>query len=249
MGDDIDKLEQRPAASAASPTETIAERYVAFCDLLGFGARIAADFDKALEAYRDFSQLLVGIDFTQVELTIYSDAVLMTSETLPPLLWAANGLWFAAMSHDLMVRGAITKGRVWQRRQGNHFFVVSDALVRAVKLEQSIGVPAIFVADDIEISDDYWMSRFARGLLSTPLLHFRDRNIVNPFGRYWFASAGVRASQLMTASPAHRDKYLWFLALFEAAQRDDDLVPPSAVERLISSGFMRRTPPPADAPV
>jgi hypothetical protein len=145
-----------------------------------------------------------------------------------------------------MIRGAITRGRYWERRHGNHLLVASDALVRAVKLERSVTVPAVIVADDVEIPDGYWLNRFTLGQLGTSLLHFRDRNIVNPFNQFWFLSASVRASQLMIESPAHRDKYLWFLALHDAVANGHDLVPPSIMARFTKEGLLGNTTKTAD---
>jgi hypothetical protein len=125
--------------------------------------------------------------------------------------------------------------------------VASDALVRAVKLERSVGVPAVVIADDVEIPDGFWLHRFAEGLFQTPILHFRDRNIVNPFNTWWFRSAATRASQLMAASPSHRDKYLWFLALHEAVGNGLELVPPDAMARFIRDGILVRKVPDQNA--
>ena len=124
--------------------------------------------------------------------------------------------------------------------------VASDALVRAVKLERSMGVPAVFVADDVEIPDDLWLYRFHKGVLAAPLLHFRDRNIVNPFNNYWFASASVRTAQMMMKSPEHKDKYLWFLALHLAVGKDQELIPPDALARFLREGKLTKRATVAD---
>jgi len=168
-----------------------------------------------------------------------SDAVLITGKSLGPVSSAIQSLWFFALASDLMIRGAITKGRYWEQRQSNHVLVASDALVRAVKLERSVGIPAVVIADDVDIPDGFWVHRFKAGLLQTPILHFRDRNIVNPFNTFWFQSASVRAFQLMAASPSHRDKYLWFLALHEAVGNGQDLVPPVVLARFIRDGALQ----------
>jgi hypothetical protein len=173
---------------------------------------------------------------------IYSDAVLITGKELIYVLSAAQSLWFFALAHNMMIRGAVTKGRYWELRQGASLLIASDALVRAVKLEKSVGVPAVVVADDIEVPDQYWIGRFAQGLMATPVLHFRDRNIVNPFNVAWYRSAGTRATQLMAASPRHKDKYLWFLALHQAVGENRELVPPAVLSRLISEGIIKWTP-------
>jgi len=179
---------------------------------------------------------------------MYSDAILIIGNSLGRVLSAIQNLWFIALANDLMIRGAITMGRYWEQRHGNHMLVASDALVRAVKLEKSVGVPAVVVADDVEIPDAFWLHRFKAGLFQTPILHFRDRTIVNPFNTWWFQSAAARAVQLMSASPSHRDKYLWFLALHTAVGDGLELVPPVAMARFVRDGILVRTTVPETPP-
>lgn len=226
-----------------NPQINVEIRFVAFCDILGFSNRIQTNFEETIQLYRsfaaEFSQLVEG---DPIEVTIYSDAVLITSKELVPVLRAAQALWFMALMQDLVVRGAVTRGRYWSERSGNHMLVVSDALSRAVKLEKSVGVPAVVLADDIEIPDDLWLYRFRRNLAETPLLHFRDRNIVNPFNPGWLKSAANRAQKLMAGSPAHKDKYLWFLALYQAVLANDYLVPPERLEVFVNDGRLAKRP-------
>jgi hypothetical protein len=47
----------------ANPVETL---YLAYCDILGFSNRILNDFDKTLETYRSFGDLLGGANFKNV---------------------------------------------------------------------------------------------------------------------------------------------------------------------------------------
>ena len=227
-------------------------RYVAFCDILGFSNSILNDFDAALASYQALGEILASSETSLegVEATMYSDAVLITGESLPSVLRAVQNFWFFALMRDFMIRGAIAHGRYWVRRIGGHLFVASDALVRAVKLERSVGVPAVVIADDIEIPDSYWAARFSNethGQYITPLLHFRDRNIVNPFHIMWHRSAGDRARKQMELSPRYKDKYLWFLALHQAVGDGEPLVPPTVLAR-----FMRmiksQDKPPSETP-
>jgi hypothetical protein len=233
--------ERKPSSSVTSDS-----RYVGFCDILGFSNRILSDFDRTLEIYKQFGDTISGFSFKEVEITMYSDAVLIIGNSLGPVSSAIQSLWFFALASDLMLRGAITKGRYWEQRQSNHMLVASDALVRAVKLERSVGVPAVVIADDVEIPDGFWVHRFQAGLLQAPILHFRDRNIVNPFNTFWFQSASARAFQLMAASPSHRDKYLWFLALHRAVSDGLELVPPDVLARFVRDGILKRTKGPSE---
>ncbi len=224
--------ESNPSPPATQVAPDADNRYVVFCDILGFSNRILVDFDQALEVYKQFGESLSSdFHFNEVKATMYSDAILLTADSLARLLVAVQMLWFLALQNNLMIRGAITKGRYWEKRQGDHLLVASDALVRAVNLEKSVGIPAVVIADDVEIPDEYWLARFAHGPFGTALLHFRDRNIANPFSIMWGASAATRASMLMAESPAHKDKYLWFLALYEAVKNGQELIPPAVLAR------------------
>ncbi len=215
-------------------------RFVGFCDILGFSNRISTDFDRTLELYRQFGAAVLGLPIKGTQITMYSDAVLVTGDSLGRVLAAVQALWFVALANDLIIRGAITKGRYWERREGNNLLVASDALVRAVRLEKSVSVPAVVIADDVEIPDEVWLKRFCGSLLETPLLHFRDRNIVNPFNTFWFASAETRALRLMADSPSHKDKYLWFLALHKAVSSGQELIPPGLLARFVREGMLKK---------
>lgn len=228
-------------SSHASTEEGVRDyRYVAFCDILGFSNQIMNDFEKALNAYRQFADSLTELGVgDDVRVTMYSDAILVTGTTLSKVLSAVQTVWFMALFRDLMIRGAVTQGQYWEERRGSHLFVVSDALVRAVKLERSVGVPAVVIADDIDIPEPYWLARFSQGPLITPLLYFRDRNIVNPFNLMWFRSAGTRARRLMEENPAHKDKYLWFLALHKAVEDGWVLIPHAVFEKFLRDGLLK----------
>jgi hypothetical protein len=111
------------ASPTANPVETL---YLAYCDILGFSNRILNDFDKTLETYRSFGDLLGGANFKNVQTTMYSDAILITAESLKDILIAVQAVWFFALSNNFMLRGAVTKGRYWAQRRGNDLLVVSD---------------------------------------------------------------------------------------------------------------------------
>jgi len=237
------------AEAVPTSLEATSMKYVAFCDILGFSAKLAVDFDKTLVMYRQFGERLDPMLFGGVRMTIYSDAILLTSDELWPLLSAVQVLWFVAMTEDLMIRGGVAYGRYWERRQGDHLMVVSDALVAAVKIESMVGVPAVVIADDIELGIEYWAPRFQHGPFATPVLHFRDRNIVTPFSLMWGTSAAHRAEMMMADSPAHKQKYLWFLALYEAVRSNSNLVPDAAMTEMLEKGVVAWTPPAPDSAV
>lgn len=227
-----------PEAMQEGATEETRNVYLAFCDILGFSSMILRDFEGTLEVYREFGKSVEGSDLRGVEVTMYSDSILITGPALYPVASAVQLLWFTALTRGFMIRGAISYGRYWERRSGRSLLVASDALVRAVKLESAVGVPAVFIADDIEIHDLIWASYFAHGPFSCPVLHFRDRNIINPFNHFWFASARMRATLMLDEHPAHRDKYLWFLALHAAVESGKILAPEGKREQLVEKGVI-----------
>src|SRR6478735_11184899 len=49
--------EATPVPRVSSDVDT---RYLAYCDILGFSARLLNDFDNTLQAYRDFSKQMSG---------------------------------------------------------------------------------------------------------------------------------------------------------------------------------------------
>lgn len=221
-------------------------RYVAYCDILGFSSRVLHDFNGTREIYRQFGDLMAmkPMDDDEVTFAMYSDSILVTSPSLAKILQAVQHVSFFALSSDFLIRGGIAKGNYWEHRQGNDLLVVSDALIRAVKLEASVSVPAVVLADDIEIPDDFWLFQYSRpgAVVQTPLLHFRDRNIVNPFNIFWLLTAGHRAERLMEQSPDHREKYLWFLALHAAVTEKQPLIPPAVLNRFLREGKLVHQP-------
>lgn len=241
--------QQVPDADSHVEAESIEELYVAFCDILGFADRVIAEFDATVDATRKLADLLSGEVFKamDVKITMYSDSILVVGRNLAEVLSTVQGIWFFALASDFMIRGAITKGRYYEKHTNNDLIVVSDALVRAVKLEKQVSVPAVMIADDVEIPDEFWYKQFipypdGNAIAVTSLLHFRERNIVNPFNRYWLLSAGARATRLMEKYPLHKDKYLWFLALHQAVTEQHQLVPPSILAKLIKDGIVKFVP-------
>ena len=100
-------------------------RYVGFCDILGFSNRILADFDGTLKIYKDFAETFSKVPAKEAEVTMYSDAILITGNSVGRVACAIQNLWFIALANDLMIHGAICKGRYWERREGNHMLVAS----------------------------------------------------------------------------------------------------------------------------
>ena len=218
----------------------ISMKYVAFCDVLGFSDAVLTRFDETIAVYTEFAQSIRKWPFPQkVTVSVYSDSILVVSDDLPPLLDALKSLCWDSLRHDWLIRGGIAHGRYWEQKEKGNLFVVSDALVRAVRIEKSVKVPAIAFSEELALGIEAWVPRFSHGIFNAPVLHFNGLSFVNPFNPYWFATARMRLATLLARFPEHRNKYSWFLALAEAVERDDVLVPDAIIEQLLELGIIK----------
>lgn len=214
-------------------------KYVAFCDILGFSHAVENHFDATIQLYMEFKDRISDWAFPEkASISVYSDSILIVCDELPPILYAVQSLWFATLTQDWLIRGGIAYGKYWEDRSDGNLFVVSDALVRAVRLESTIKVPGVILSPEIEVPLSAWVARFRDGPFSAPILHFDGHHVVNPFNPYWFASARMRVCQLMEESPQHAEKYEWFLKLADQIEGNEPLVPQSALEEMLSLGLI-----------
>jgi len=223
---------------------TVRNRYVAYCDVLGFSAAVTSDFSEASKVYVDFiNQVRTMETIGPAQVTVYSDSILVAADDLAPVLSTVKILWWAALFNDWLIRGGVAYCRVWQYGNGNSLFVVSEPLIKAVQIEKATRVPAVQISPDLEIPESLWVTRFARSPLSTSVLHFGGMNIVNPFNPFWFQSACTRVAQLLERYPHHSDKYYWFLALAEQVQNSAAaLVPAEVLSSLQARGIVKFVP-------
>jgi len=228
------KIDQTSLASQTSM------RYVAFCDVLGFSNAVQERFDEVIEIYDQFTRLMDNWPFPErVEVCVYSDSILLVCDEITPLLQAVQSLSFATLGHDLLIRGGIAYGRYWERRDKGNLFVVSDALVRAVKLESTIKIPGVGFSPEVEIPLGAWLPHFTNQIFTSPVLYFEGQTVVNPFNMYWFASSKNRVQQMAARFPEHSEKYNWFLQLATAVERGDVMVPSFVIDRLLAEGVIK----------
>jgi len=73
-----------PKDAAIFDRSQIAEKYVAFIDILGFGSRVLENFDDLLDTFEQFIQLagLVERLRPEVQITVYSDSYLFVSSAI-----------------------------------------------------------------------------------------------------------------------------------------------------------------------
>jgi hypothetical protein len=227
--------------SEISQSTMASMRYVAFCDVLGFSNAVQDRFEEVIELYEQFANLMDTWPFPEkVKVCVYSDSILLVCNEISPLLKAVQSLSFATLGYDFLIRGGISHGRYWERRKDGNLFVVSDAMVRAVKLESAIKIPAVGFSPEIDIPSELWMPHFADQPFLSPVLHFRGQTVVNPFNTFWFASSKNRVRQMATRFPEHGAKYDWFLELAEAIENNEVMVPTSVVDQLLKEGTIER---------
>lgn len=225
--------------SEIEETHAVPLKYVAFCDVLGFSQAVENDFDATISLYKRYQIRLNDWPFPEkVDVSVYSDSILLVCDELAPLLYAVQSLWFATLPNDWLIRGAITYGKYWEDKSNGNLFVVSDALVRAVHLESAIKHPCVVLSPEIDIPLHIWLARFEQGLFGMPLLHYDGLNVVNPFNRFWFMSARNRVEQMKSKWPEHSSKYDWFLGLATEVENEELLTPASAIEELLERGII-----------
>ncbi len=220
--------------------EVIPNKYVAFCDVLGFSYAVENQFDATIRLYKEFKDRIADWPFPEkADVSVYSDSILIVCDELPPLLYAVQSLWFATLTQNWLIRGGIAYGKYWEDRSNGNLFVVSDALVKAVRLESSVKVPGVVLSPEVDVPLSAWVTRFRDGPFSAPLLHFDGLDVVNPFNAYWFASARMRVVQLLERFPQHSSKYEWFLKLSEQVEAHEPLVPERVISELLSLGIIQ----------
>lgn len=217
-------------------------KFVAYCDILGFSNAVLNHFDETIELYNFFIERLKNNStegmFKDVSISVYSDSIVIVADNLPPLLNAVKHLWFSSLTFGWLIRGGVAYGRYWERKEDGSVYVVSDALVRAVGIEKSIGVPAVAFSPEVNLSENLWVVRYEHDIFYAPLLHFQDLNFVNPFNPYLFNTAIIRVTELWKKHPEHSEKYKWFLEVAEAVHQNDVLIPQSILDSLINQGVL-----------
>jgi hypothetical protein len=204
----------------------ICGKYCAFIDVLGFGAATVKDLPRVMSIYEQFVQDAKDwAEFLQVvQLSVYSDSFVVTSDKLAPVLHAANLVQWFVLRNGFLVRGGIAHGNYTEGEKAGIKFIVSPALSKAAHLEKTIKHPCVAIHPDIEIPDEVWLSN------SRIVMYFDGIRLVSPFNIGWYKSAGNRAAALLNEYPEHANKYKWFLRLFEAA-KTDRLIPQDVLKR------------------
>lgn len=216
------------------------KKYVAFCDVLGFSNAVEDNFELTIEVYHEFKKTILNWPLAaEAKTNIYSDSIIVVADSLVPVVQTVQALNWAALLHNWLIRGGIAHGKHWYEKDGENVFVVSEALVKAVRIEKSIKIPAVVISNDIELGIEAWVPRFQYNAHEVSILQVGGHAIVNPFNRFWYASAIMRVKCLLDEYPEYSNKYQWFLSLAESINKDDLLVPQSAIEKMVNLGILK----------
>ncbi len=202
----------------------IENRFVAFVDILGFGQGIRNDFESVLDAYEYVLDSIYTVNdlHPDVSLRIYSDALLLTSTSLGRLIREVQSIQMHTLFNDCLVRGGIGYGKHIEVTDKSNLYVVSQALVQAVEIEKTIKYPCVALHESIEVPMRWWQPDIRN--IFRGLLYFDGLRIVNPFNMMWGTSAATRVNMMLAHCPEHKQKYEWFLRLFDAVMDDKPLI-------------------------
>ncbi len=202
-----------------SPFEgkTPEERFVAYIDILGFGKEVNDNLEAAIDVYED----LIGhchLLGRLVNLSIYSDSIILQSAKLIDVAYVATMVQFIALTRNYLVRGGIAVGKHLESRQNGNLFVVSKALVKAVKqekLNQTQETPCITLHHEINPVPSVVLNDPAR-----IVVEYKGQNIVNPFNPHMESSQrdGIHSQliELRDRCPEKdQPKYTWYIELMD----------------------------------
>ncbi|MBI5603502.1 MAG: hypothetical protein HY879_09100 [Deltaproteobacteria bacterium] len=210
--------------------EKLSNQYVAFVDILGFGREVNENFCNLLENYEkmlDFIRIPQSISLN-VTVKVFSDSFIISSRNIHQLSEVVKGLHMMTLANDFLIRGGIGFGSHIEVQKETDLYVVSQALNRAVEVEKEIKMPCVALHESVEIPDEWWnpdVSPFMR-----KILYFDGIRLISPFNVFWGTTARLRVASMSKKYPEHRDKYDWFLKLYEAVISGDPLIPPAQIE-------------------
>lgn len=216
--------------------------YVAYADILGFSQLVESDFEAARDLYQRFldnRDMVTQMRKGTVVMRIVSDSVLLTSTNLAHLIGAAQMLNFVTLTNDFLIRGGIAAGQHVEGSSNENLFIVSEPLIKAVKLEKRIAKPCIVIDSTVDIPDEWWL--YTNDPFQRPILFYDNIRLINPFNVAWGYSARHRVKLMGDKYPQHKDKYDWFIQLYEEVKAGSRLVPPhlTGSARSVSQGHAK----------
>lgn len=216
----------------------VEHKYVAFCDLLGFSNAILTDFDKVLDVYKDFNEALNGHRTIFSDVSLFSDAVVITSDSLAEVCSAVQILYAVCIRHGFLMRGGIGYGKHWKQMTANDILLASEALVKAVGIEKSHKKPVIIIDPQIELTFENCWSNSFRNFFEVQILYYEGDIIVNPFGLYFYNTGIYLLKDLKAQHPRFADKYDYLLSIGIARENNYCFVPPDVIKDLLDKGII-----------
>lgn len=220
---------------------TIENKYVGFCDILGFSSLVLGQFDATIAVYKEFRVEIEKKGLDNLTISLYSDSILVVGDDLIEVAQAIQILLWTCLRYDWLVRGGIGYGKHWKESNKNNLFIVSEALVKAANIEKTIGLPIIAISDEIDIGINYWMHCIVHRVFDLPIIHYDNRNIINPFNNYWFKSAEIRLANLKSNHPEHKAKYDYMLTMIEDIKAEKEFVPKAIIENLLEKKIISKS--------
>lgn len=211
--------------------------YVAYADILGFSQLVETEFEAARDLYQsllDNRDMVTQMRKGSVALRIFSDSILLTSTNLAHLIGAAQILNFVTLTNNFLIRGGIAAGQHVEQGSDENLFIVSEPLIKAVRLEKSVRKPCIAIDATVDVPDDWWL--YTSNPFQRPVLFYDGIRLINPFSVAWGYSAWHRVKLMRDKYPQHRDKYDWFIQLYEEVKSGSRLVPPHLTDSGRSAG-------------
>ena len=218
----------------------ISNKYVGYCDILGFSNAVISKFDETIKVYTEFRKFLSFYKIENITISIYSDSIMVVGDTLFNVAEAIQILHLFTLRDKWLIRGGIAYGKHWKESDENNLFIVSEALVKAVAIEKEIRYPIIAVSEEINIDFNYWISVLNRQYGEWPIIYFDKKNIVNPMCKYWFKSAIVQLNGLKSQYPEHFAKYNYLLNIFDDMNLQKPIFPKDSLDDLVKNGVLKR---------
>ncbi len=132
----------------------IENAYVSYFDVLGFTSRFMSG--DLTQRYENLIKVIKGIDDQDVKVLLFSDSIVIFSESFKKAKRGTQALYTWGILHDFWLRGGIARGSVTRYDSGS--FTNKDKIIlpflgegylKAYRLESTLNISGIIVDDDL----------------------------------------------------------------------------------------------------
>lgn len=219
----------------------ISNKYVGYCDILGFSNAVKSKFDETIKLYEDFKKFSQFFRELGIDISVYSDSIMVVGDSVFSVASAIQVIHWITLRNNWLIRGGIAYGKHWKESDENNLLIVSEALVKAVDIEKNINYPIVAISEDINIDHNYWLPLLRCQFGEWPIIYIDQRNIVNPMCKYWFKSAIGQLNRLKNKHPQHSVKYDYLLKIFDDMNLRKPIFPKDRLDDLVKQGVLQRT--------